>query len=211
LLSSENLPTILVADSENDRIVEYEYSDNTWEPTWKLSGNFSWPRDADRLPNGNTLITDSLNHRVIEVTPLGKIVWEIRSPWGPYDAERLFLGDEASDSTLLTSRDMGILGSYQLQENYSEKDFKKPSFKNTLPPTFEGTFLEKHVTWFSTRWAHISPWIYPVWMSDWDFVGVISATLTLFCWLSAELILRRKIIMEYAKHKLDTISFLPRP
>ena len=58
LLSSKNLPTILVADSENDRVVEYEYSNDTWEPTWKLSGNFSWPRDADRLPNGNTLITD---------------------------------------------------------------------------------------------------------------------------------------------------------
>ena len=211
LLSSENLPTIIVADSENDRIVEYEYSNNTWEQTWRLSGNLSWPRDADRLPNGNTLITDSLNHRVIEVTPLGKIVWEIRSPWGPYDAERLSLGDESSDSTLLTSRDMGVLGSYQLQDNHSEKDFKKPSFKNTLSSAFEGTFLDKHVTWFSTRWAHISPWFYPVWMSDWDFAGVISAIFILFCWLSAELILRRKIIMVYAKHKLDNISFPPRP
>ena len=210
LLSSKNLPTILVADSENDRVVEYEYSDNTWEPTWKLSGNFSWPRDADRLPNGNTLITDSLNHRVIEVTPLGKIVWEVRSPWGPYDAERLSLGDEASGSTLLTSRDMGVLGSYQLQENHPENEFKERSFKETLTTTFEGTFLDQHVTNFATRWAHIAPWIYPVWMSDWDFAGIVSAIFILFCWLSAELVLRRKIIIAYVRHKLDIIPFQPR-
>ena len=211
LVSSENLPTILVADSENDRVIEYEYSNDTWERTWQLSGNFSWPRDADRLPNGNTLITDSLNHRVVEVTPLGKIVWEIRSPWGPYDAERLSLGDEASGSTLLTSRDLGVTGSYQLQENYPENEFKKRSFKETLITTFEGTFLDQYVTQFSTRWAHVAPWIYPIWMSDWDFAGIVSAMIILLCWFSVELAYQRRRIIEYLKNKLNDISFPPRP
>ena len=35
---------------------------------------------ADRLPNGNTLITDTINARAIEVTPEGEIVWEFLNP-----------------------------------------------------------------------------------------------------------------------------------
>ena len=35
---------------------------------------------AQRLPNGNTLITDSDSARVIEVAGDGEIVWEFRSP-----------------------------------------------------------------------------------------------------------------------------------
>ena len=77
-LESENgTPTILVADSENDRVVEYERTggpagSGTWRRTWTLSGDLNWPRDADRLANGNTLVVDSMNNRVIEVTPSGR-------------------------------------------------------------------------------------------------------------------------------------------
>ncbi len=35
---------------------------------------------ADRLPNGNTLITESIGGRVIEVTVEGEIVWEFYNP-----------------------------------------------------------------------------------------------------------------------------------
>ena len=80
--SENGTPTILVADSENDRIVEYARvsgppGKGEWKRTWTLTGDLNWPRDADRLPNGNTLIVDSMNHRVIEVTPAGEVVWEI--------------------------------------------------------------------------------------------------------------------------------------
>jgi hypothetical protein len=37
----------------------------------------SWGGDADRLPNGNTLIADTENKRIIEVTPEGEKVWEV--------------------------------------------------------------------------------------------------------------------------------------
>ena len=48
---------------------------------------------ADRLPNGNTLITETIRGRVIEVTPDHEIVWEFMNPGGgvfrahryPYD------------------------------------------------------------------------------------------------------------------------------
>ncbi|MFC7174326.1 aryl-sulfate sulfotransferase [Haloplanus litoreus] len=76
-------PTVLVADSENDRVVEYARRGDSWERTWTLTGNLTWPRDADRLPNGNTLVVDSLGHRVIEVTPTGRIVWEFYATWAP--------------------------------------------------------------------------------------------------------------------------------
>ncbi|HSN89535.1 MAG TPA: hypothetical protein VL025_22425, partial [Thermoanaerobaculia bacterium] len=32
------------------------------------------------LPNGNTLLTESENGRAIEVTPEGRIVWELYNP-----------------------------------------------------------------------------------------------------------------------------------
>ncbi len=37
---------------------------------------------ADRLPNGNTLITEMVTGRVIEVTPEGDVVWEFVNPGG---------------------------------------------------------------------------------------------------------------------------------
>ena len=36
---------------------------------------------AQRLVNGNTLITEGANGRIIEVTSEGNIVWEFVSPW----------------------------------------------------------------------------------------------------------------------------------
>jgi hypothetical protein len=70
-----------------------------WNRTWRVSGGFQWPRDADRLPNGNTLVTDSRNHRVLEVTPKGTVVWEVYTPWLPYDAERVRTGDGSNGPT----------------------------------------------------------------------------------------------------------------
>ncbi|SEO92849.1 Outer membrane protein assembly factor BamB, contains PQQ-like beta-propeller repeat [Halogranum amylolyticum] len=91
LESEDGTPTFLVADSENDRIVEYERTADGWNRTWRVGNSsvFDWPRDADRLESGNTLVTDSKNHRVVEVTPDGEVVWEFYSPWLVYDATRL--------------------------------------------------------------------------------------------------------------------------
>ncbi|MFB6296719.1 MAG: aryl-sulfate sulfotransferase [Halobacteriales archaeon] len=106
-------PTVLVADSENDRIVEYEKAGDGWRRTWELgsSETLSWPRDADRLPDGNTLIADSTGNRVLEVTPTGEIVWEFHAPWLVYDAERIPIGDEPGGPTIA---DQDAEGSYEL-------------------------------------------------------------------------------------------------
>lgn len=114
LESADGNPTILVADSENNRIVEYEKQDDQWIQTWKLTGDFAWPRDADRLPNGNTLIADSRHHRVIEVTPDGEVVWEFYAPWLVYDVERMRLGDEPGGPTI---SDQNASGAYTLNKD----------------------------------------------------------------------------------------------
>ncbi|WP_435196459.1 aryl-sulfate sulfotransferase [Natronomonas sp. EA1] len=94
--------TILVADSDNNRVAEYRFDGEEWERTWTLGSRetLHWPRDADRLPNGNTLVGDSKHNRVLEVTPEGEVVWEAYAPWLVYDVERVPYGDEAGGPTI---------------------------------------------------------------------------------------------------------------
>jgi hypothetical protein len=105
-------PTVLVADSRNDRVVEYAREDGEWTRTWVLrGGGLDEPRDADRLPNGNTLVVDRRGDRLLEVTPTGEVVWEFYAPWQPYDAERIGTGDESSAPT---ARQLDATGTYEM-------------------------------------------------------------------------------------------------
>ncbi|MCT9094446.1 aryl-sulfate sulfotransferase [Haloarchaeobius sp. HME9146] len=79
--------TVLVADSENDRVVEYDVESG--EKVWEYSQGILWPRDADRLENGNTLIVDTFNNRVIELNTEGEVVWQYGGIQMPYAADRL--------------------------------------------------------------------------------------------------------------------------
>ncbi|MFC7235422.1 aryl-sulfate sulfotransferase [Halosegnis marinus] len=101
----ERRGTMLVADSENDRIVEIDR--RTERIVWEYARvpaespaepkALQWPRDADRLPNGNTLITDSRQFRVVEVTRNGTVAWSFdgREEFGTrtivYEADRIRL------------------------------------------------------------------------------------------------------------------------
>jgi len=65
-----------------------EVAPETGEVVWeyRAEGFFSDVRGAaQRLPNGNTLITESERGRVFEVTPGGEVVWEW---WNPAFDER---------------------------------------------------------------------------------------------------------------------------
>ena len=96
----ERANTMVVADSENNRVVEYDRASG--RELWAYDGTGSgrglqWPRDADRLPNGNTLITDSRNFRVLEVDSQGAVVWraDLRDRRAiVYEADRLGLPEE---------------------------------------------------------------------------------------------------------------------
>lgn len=97
----ERRGTMLIADSENDRVVEVA-SNGT--QVWAFDGSktergkhLQWPRDADRLPNGHTLIADSLNFRVVEIDRNGNVVWSfsVAERRGiVYSADRLGVPEE---------------------------------------------------------------------------------------------------------------------
>ncbi|WP_157971593.1 arylsulfotransferase family protein [Halorussus litoreus] len=110
-------PAVVVADSENDRVVEYQRvngsdgdggdgADAEWERSWVWSDDeMQWSRDADRLPNGNTLITDTIGDRVFEVNETGEIVWSVPVDRA-YEAERLGTGDESAGGPSAAAADL---------------------------------------------------------------------------------------------------------
>ncbi|RDZ65906.1 ArsR family transcriptional regulator [Haloferax sp. Atlit-12N] len=175
LVSENGTPTMLVADSGNNRIVEYAKEDGEWVRTWSVgSDTLNWPRDADRLPNGNTLVVDTLNHRVIEITPTGEVVWEYYATWGPYDAERVAHGDESSGPTI---RDLNANGSYPItgSANLTAGGDGSVDFVTRVQSTFTGTPLEEPMSGLSTRLSHVLPWLRPVWMTPWDLFWAVCA------------------------------------
>nr|WP_246403681.1 aryl-sulfate sulfotransferase [Halobellus ruber] len=95
-------PSVLVADSEHNRVVEFQRRGTNWTRTWEYNPGLNWPRDADRLPNGNTLITDSRDNEVIEVNRAGNVVWRRSVPL-PYEAERFGSGPESTGGPSATS------------------------------------------------------------------------------------------------------------
>jgi len=199
LVSEAGNPTILVADSENDRVVEYTKRDGEWEQIWTVgAGQLSWPRDADRLPNGNTLITDSLNHRVIEVTPRGEIVWEYYATWGAYEAERLGTGDESNGPTMT---DQGVSGNYSLTGSAGliEGTGDTNTFAATVQNTFAGTPVSGVATEFAVTWSHVTPWVQPVWMDSWAFASLAGAALVAVAWGLTELVLARRRLVGFVR------------
>jgi hypothetical protein len=176
-LGGNDTPTILAADSENDRIVEYTRDDDGWTRTWELGSlnTLNWPRDADRLPNGNTLVVDTLNHRVLEVTPSGQVVWEATVPWGPYDVERMRLGDEPGGPTI---RSQNATGAHAVR-GASGTDGRLGS--SEIPIWIADASGEDSVTGttrrIAARWAHLEPWVRPIWMSSRALLATLAAVL----------------------------------
>ena len=74
-LSASGPNRVLLADS--GRVVEYDL--DSGQEVWAFTVNS--PRFAQRLPNGNTLVVagDSTQDRVIEVSPEGESLWELKS------------------------------------------------------------------------------------------------------------------------------------
>lgn len=100
-------PAAIVADSENNRVVEYQReADGTWTQSWVWrDARMQWARDADRLPNGHTLVSDSNGNRVFEVDENGSVVWSLNIAF-PYEAERLGTGDESTNGPSARSADL---------------------------------------------------------------------------------------------------------
>lgn len=122
-------PALLVGDSENGRVVEYQREDGEWVESWTWADQrIQWPRDADRLPNGHTLITDSNGDRVFEVDTEGEIVWSADVGF-PYESERLGTGDESEGGESAAS--LGL----ERHEPAPEAASLLDRVENALPPT----------------------------------------------------------------------------
>ncbi len=195
-------PTILVADSENDRVVEYErQGPGEWDRTWELSGGFNWPRDADRLPNGNTLITDTLNQRVLEVTPRGEVVWEYYAPWAPYDSERLSAANTSLSQNASvggshgpTVAEMNASGNYSLSGSSESGLASQTRFSTWVAATAAGTPFQEVVQSAAERYSHVTPFIRPVWLSSWAFAALVGALALALVWALVEVIYQRRRI-----------------
>lgn len=86
MLLFDNLGSLLPHLHPHGRSSIVEFDPVTLEVAWKYEGTEESPFDSDiagtvhRLPNGNTLIAESVGGRAFEVAPDKTIVWEYRNP-----------------------------------------------------------------------------------------------------------------------------------
>lgn len=170
-LLSTDPPTVLVADSENDRVVEYRKDGERWVQTWEYNDSLNWPRDADRLPNGNTLIVDTRGDRILEVTPQKEVVWERDVPRMPYDVERLQYDDEP------TGPPMHTLSSDNLS-NVNERG--QADYRDQA-----GILGSAENIW--NRYYSLSGWVFPPWIGQSSFAALHLSVLAVLGWAGFEL------------------------
>jgi len=174
-------PAIVAADSENSRLVEYQRHNGSWELSWTWAdARLQWPRDADRLPSGNTLVTDTHGDRVLEVAPNGSVVWSVPLAH-PYDAERLGTGEGSSGGPSasranISSRSVGVAGTERAGDSSakSERDSVVATAKllrQVVPP----------------RWLNAAYYVAPVWMGIPEAAATVLGLAALLTWLVLEL------------------------
>jgi hypothetical protein len=151
-------PAILVADSEKNRVVEFERSGTRWEPSWVWrDGTLQWPRDADRLPNNHTLITDTQGSRVIEIDESGTVLWTVTIGL-PYEAERLSTGDESTGGHRasvvgLESRNVGNMDPTEERGGNTVATAVKETVRTVVPPKLLNGILFVLPPW--ALWWHV--------------------------------------------------------
>ncbi|WP_222918912.1 aryl-sulfate sulfotransferase [Natrinema sp. SYSU A 869] len=169
-------PAVVVADSENGRVQEFQREDGEWTRTWEWSDDrMQWPRDADRLPNGNTLVTDTHGNRVIEINESGDIVWQVESTL-PYEAERLETGDESAGGH--SARELGLES-----RTAAESDDEGGDLFGFDPFGFLGDLIESilpHRIYNGLLFAT------PVWIGPSEFAAIAIALLTGLLWVGLE-------------------------
>jgi hypothetical protein len=175
-LPGENAsPAVIVADSENNRIVEYEREDGSWNRTWRWSDvELQWPRDADRLPGGNTLITDTNGGRVFEVNESGAIVWQVDMQ-GAYEAERLGTGPESAGGPTATRAN--------LESRTATSD--APARESSLAgPVYEVAGVWKDL--LPSMVVNPVLYVLPAWVGYPELLAIVSGLLVAVLWGAVE-------------------------
>ena len=165
-------PAVLVADSKNNRV------NGSWEQSWVWADSkLQWPRDADRLPNGHTLITDSNGTRVIVVAKNGSIVWQTTIGL-PYEAEQ-FPGDESTgpsarsaNLTSLAPTSEDAAGNEQANNSPNIPIYGRiaRAILGHLPGTLENGLL----------------FIFPSWVGPVQIVSALGCVGTIIMWFAIE-------------------------
>jgi hypothetical protein len=174
-LVNRNPPTVLVADSENDRVVEYRKEGEEWTETWRYTDVAGWPRDADRLPNGNTLIVDTWGKQVLEVTPDKRVVerYDIAGQ-GTYDAERSPHGDEPAGPPIAALRDRGpAVDDSTIDEARSAGRSRSASTSEGLVETVETSY-------------YLAQWVVPSWLGRGELLASVLAAVLAVVWVASE-------------------------
>jgi len=73
---------VLEIDPVTKHIVWQYTAEDSGRPPWTFFSSFV--SNAQRLPNGNTLITEGMHGRIFQVTPSGEVVWEYLTPYEDY-------------------------------------------------------------------------------------------------------------------------------
>jgi hypothetical protein len=115
----------------------------------------------------------------------------------------MHLGDEAN-STGRTIADQNAEGDYEVSGSagLSPGTGDRLTFSQWLSAAFAGTVISDPVDSFAKRWGHVTPWIRPVWMGPWEFVGAVLAGLLLIGWVLSELVYNRKRISRGIKRRV---------
>jgi hypothetical protein len=168
-------PAVVIADSENNRIVEYQRtSGGEWTRTWVWQDRrLQWPRDADRLPNGNTLITDTQGDRVLEIDDQGDVVWTLDVPV-PYEAERLNTGDESTGGASAERLNLPSRSGADRQTSS-----ERPSVFSEVRSAITGLFPNKVVNGIENAT--------PVWVGFNDLIVLLGSSLVVLLWLGLEI------------------------
>ncbi|MFC6718492.1 aryl-sulfate sulfotransferase [Natrialbaceae archaeon GCM10025810] len=178
---SEGGPAIVSADSENGRVQEFQREDGEWNRSWEWSDDqMQWPRDADRLPNGNTLITDTHGNRVVEVNPEGEVEWEAESTL-PYEAERLESGDESEGGQ--SAAELGLESRTPAEDGGDGGDGESGLLSAFDPLDYLGGLVESILP---DRIYNGLLFATPVWMGSSEFAAIGVALLTGLAWVGTE-------------------------
>jgi hypothetical protein len=145
-------PAVIVADSQNNRIIEYQRENGEWNATYEWSdADMQWPRDADRLPNGHTLIADSNSGRIIEVDETGTVVWSVNRIGGNYDVERIGTGDESTGGE--SALELGLVGTESSTRSIDQLrgtgDRLTLRVKSLVPPILLNSLIYVTPTWWN--------------------------------------------------------------
>jgi hypothetical protein len=73
---------VLEIDPCTEQIVWQYTAEDSGRPPWTFFSSFV--SNAQRLPNGNTLITEGMHGRIFQITPSGRVVWEYLTPYEDY-------------------------------------------------------------------------------------------------------------------------------